>query len=164
MAIIPISDLEELITPASGDELVIVDASEPLDIDKTKKISFLNLVTNAITAAFAAYVPTLIYKRQGGSSTDWSATGTTNYTPGTSTKIQAGICDVVIGSGSDDGSTTVTFPAAFSKKPIIFTDLETLADGVYTFGYAWDTTTCRVGARSETRNRTLKVKWLAIGE
>lgn len=45
MAIIKISDLEELTNVANGDLIPIVDISEPLDIDKTKYIQKQNLIT-----------------------------------------------------------------------------------------------------------------------
>jgi len=42
MAIKKISDLVELTTPASGDNLLINDVSESLAINKTKRITFSN--------------------------------------------------------------------------------------------------------------------------
>ena len=43
MANVKISELAELTTPATDDKLVIVDASEALDADKTKYITVSNL-------------------------------------------------------------------------------------------------------------------------
>jgi hypothetical protein len=56
------------------------------------------------------------YRRQGGSASDWSAVGTTTYTP-TSVRMQAGSVRWTGGAASS-GNVTVTFPVAFSDKPI----------------------------------------------
>lgn len=62
-------------------------------------------------------IPTaLLYRRQGGSATDWTTAGTTNFTPG-ETIVQAGVVNVSYSSGT--GTATVTFPTAFSQKPLI---------------------------------------------
>lgn len=53
------------------------------------------------------------YRRQGGSATDWSNPGTTNYTPA-AVRMQSGVATVTSG-----GPFVVTFPVAFSYPPII---------------------------------------------
>lgn len=53
------------------------------------------------------------YRRQGASATDWSAAGNTTQTP-TSVRMQAG---AKVGSANP---TAVTFPVAFSNKPLVF--------------------------------------------
>jgi hypothetical protein len=158
MAIIPISDLVELTTPADGDELVIRDVSEALPINQTKRITIVNALLSKISEsiftavgdilyatgsatpavlakpvvnsvlqntsagalswkALTDFTTSVIYRRQGGSSTVWATGGLTTYTP-TAPKIQTGAA-----SGSYDGSATVdiyiTFPAAFSYAPIV---------------------------------------------
>jgi hypothetical protein len=57
-----------------------------------------------------------VYRRQGGSSSNWSTPGTNNYTPG-AVRIQVGSkrCD-------SSGSVNVTFPVAFSAPPIVFVE------------------------------------------
>ena len=63
------------------------------------------------------HVPTaLVHRRQGGSASDWSVAGTTNYTPGEVFR-QLGVVNVSFSSGT--GTATVTFPVAFSQPPII---------------------------------------------
>jgi hypothetical protein len=54
------------------------------------------------------------YRRQGGDATDWNFPGATNYTPG-AVRMQAGaiLC-------SSSGVVAVTFPVAFSAKPLVF--------------------------------------------
>lgn len=58
------------------------------------------------------------YRRQGGSASDWSAVGTTTYTP-TSVRMQAGSVRWS-GAAASTGSVTLTFPVAFSDKPVGF--------------------------------------------
>jgi len=55
-AIVKISELDELMSFATGDILVINDISEPLDIDKTKRISVANLVKLVTHTAVQAIV------------------------------------------------------------------------------------------------------------
>lgn len=59
--IIKISELVELTTPASDDMLVIVDVSEPLDINKTKYIKTTNLTVNTAVILAAVYPIGSIY-------------------------------------------------------------------------------------------------------
>lgn len=63
-----------------------------------------------------------VYRRQGGSASDWSTAGTTNYTPGGS-KIQAGSVAVTFSSSETSNLSTVTFPEAFTGKPLVFLSL-----------------------------------------
>lgn len=58
------------------------------------------------------------YRRQGGSSSDWSSPGTTTYTP-TSVRMQAGshLFSSLVSGGSDVVS--ITFPTAFSNVPLV---------------------------------------------
>lgn len=58
------------------------------------------------------------YRRQGGSATDWSAQGTTTRTPG-AVRMQGGVIRWT-GGAAASGNVTVTFPQAFSDKPIAF--------------------------------------------
>lgn len=61
------------------------------------------------------HMPTaLIYRRQGGSATDWSSAGTTNYTPGEAF-AQDGVITVSFSGGT--GTATVTFPVPYSAPP-----------------------------------------------
>jgi len=100
-----------------------------------------------------------VTNRQGGSLTDWSAPGTTNYLPNT-TKTQYG-CGVTDGSGIF----TVTFPVAFASVPLVFLTPDTsyvvfavvylaVASGIIVHVYLHDGTAAPAG---------LSVFWLAIG-
>jgi hypothetical protein len=51
------------------------------------------------------------YRRQGGSASDWSLGGTTTYTP-TTIRTQWGVLAI-------SGTTVLTFPTAFSDKPVV---------------------------------------------
>ena len=56
-----------------------------------------------------------ITARQGGSATDYSVAGTTNYTPGTELKVQIGVAEFT----STPQTVTITFPVAFSAPPMV---------------------------------------------
>jgi hypothetical protein len=59
-----------------------------------------------------------LYRRQGGSASDWDSPGNTNYTP-TMVRMQVGTKGWT-GSPTYFGSVTITFPIAFSYLPICF--------------------------------------------
>lgn len=60
-----------------------------------------------------------IYRRQGGSATDWSIHGTTTYIPGVARK-QIGIAQWT-GASASTGTLVITFPVAFSEVPHVMT-------------------------------------------
>lgn len=63
------------------------------------------------------HMPTaLIYRRQGGSPTDWSVAGTTNYAPGEAL-VQEGVIAVSFTSGT--GTATITFAQPYAAPPHI---------------------------------------------
>jgi hypothetical protein len=106
------------------------------------------------------------YRRQGGSSTNWSTAGTTNYTPG-AVRMQAGVLDV--GKTYTEG--TVTFPVAFSQPPIV---LVTLSGGVDIVNNRYECATSVVVAPaansfwyavaySAAPSSSFIMSWLAIG-
>ena len=67
--------------------------------------------------AIAPEWASLLRSRQGGSANDWYSQGSTNYTPG-SALIQAGVARVAVVGGN--GNVAITFPVAFSYKPVVF--------------------------------------------
>lgn len=103
-----------------------------------------------------------IYRRQGGSATDWSTQGTNNYSYDTTNVIiQTGI---IAGSGAAD--VTVTFPQAFAQKPLV---QATMNSAVNASGMAIvvsvTTTTCVLRSFSHDGNRYVdNIAWLAIGQ
>ena len=109
-------------------------------------------------------VPALT-RRQGGSATDWNTSGTNNYTP-TAVRMQAGSGVVTIQDGVGTRSTDVTFPVAFSQKPLIFLTMDYAATAIENWGHGGISTTgftvtmWRAGTTGEV---TLGFHWLAIG-
>ena len=106
------------------------------------------------------------YRRQGGSSTDWSTQGTTTYTP-TAVRMQAGTLNVAISDGNAYGSASVTFPTAFSYKPFILLTpnysstsvvLTAMSDSITASGF-----TIQLGRNTTSGAITVAVNWLAIG-
>ena len=61
--------------------------------------------------------------RQGGSGTDWSAGGTTNYT-NPRAKMQAGAINVTIPANVSLTSVTISFPQAFSGTPLVMQGIQ----------------------------------------
>lgn len=162
MAIIKISELDELTTPAAGDNIPIDDISEALPADQTKRITFANLVTAAITAAISAL--SYIYRRQGGSATVWDTGGTNNYTP-TAPKIQAGS---YTGSKSTSASATftITFPVAFSYAPLVFVTEKFYSITNMTWKVSSVSATQAVIRVDDPTSSGVQIdfNWLAIGE
>ena len=106
-----------------------------------------------------------LYRRQGGHATEWSVDGSTNYTPSTSI-IQAGVAKITI-SGSTEGTETITYPVAYSDRPIVIASHSIGASGIhlYDFGTSGQTATqFSVTAKfSTTVTTTIIVQWMAIG-
>jgi hypothetical protein len=99
------------------------------------------------------------YRRQGGSATDWSSVGTTSRIPG-AVRMQAGALYM---SSAD---ISVTFPTAFSEKPIVLISMNELT-GVNTYEAGCevhDITTTGFKANLKINGSgTSNVMWLAIG-
>lgn len=98
--------------------------------------------------------------RQGGSASDWSTSGTTDYVVGRWT-MQMGH---VTWTGSDtSGTVAITFPEAFSAKPIVFSKSTGTGQGTGEssvtstgFDLNW------VDINGDTIT-SLPLKWLAVG-
>ena len=90
---------------------LIVTAGGYVGINQPSPAAELDVVGNILLDS--SPVPNLS-RRQGGSATDWSAPGTSSYTPGTA-RMQCGTFRFSIASG-----VTVTFPTAFSQPPVVF--------------------------------------------
>ncbi len=98
----------------TGDDLIpAVDATT----NTTKKITI-----NSIDVLASMLSHGYIYRRQGGSSTNWNTTGTTTYdTSALEVIVQVGSS---VSAASDK---TVTFPVAFTQPPLIFVTLASAA-------------------------------------
>lgn len=109
--------------------------------------------------------------RQGGNATDWMPAGTTNYSP-TTVKMEAGIVSVVCNSDQTthfQGSTAVTFPAAFTYKPLVFVSIAQVPlagyiHWAYITATGVSTTAVTISGMVVDASATMIVSWLAIGE
>lgn len=89
MGEIKISSLVELTSAANSDELIINDISEPLDVDKTKRIKVSNLVKGL--SCYGAFTP--------GTASSLSQTSWTDVT-GTSIDISVPVTSLLVAVAS----------------------------------------------------------------
>jgi hypothetical protein len=87
-----------------------VDASKIVD----GSVGTAELADGGTTYAKLAPGAGKLTNRQGGSATNWSTAGTTNYVP-TAVRNQCGVARVLVGTQG----IAVTFPVAFSNVPIV---------------------------------------------
>ena len=108
----------------------------------------------------------LIYARQGGSGSVWSTPGTTAYTPSGSI-IQIGVQNITVSSGGT-ASVAITYPTAYSDRPLIFLSENMSGSLSYTWSTGWtdDTTTgfnLHLKFANTSQTGTFTVAWMAIG-
>ena len=102
----------------------------------------------------------LVLGRQGGSPTDWSSTGVTNYDPLSSKPfLQAG----TIASGASPQ--TITFPLPFSQKPIVTATTVALTANCYCAISEVTTSYVKIQVLTDAGagNNSQAVNWIAIG-
>jgi hypothetical protein len=112
----------------------------------------------------------VISGRQGGNTEDWQISGTTNYAPAAA-KIQTGSSIVTLTSSTNGTSATITFPVAFSGKPVIFARIYGVNSGTFAIigsdiaitALAADSFKIIVYSAANTTAEVV-VNWLAIGE
>jgi hypothetical protein len=113
------------------------------------------------------------YRRQGGSSSDWSVPGETSFTPG-AVRMQAGKIRLTIPAGTATGWQFVNFPVAFSAPPLMWLTIhqistdDPIVDGVYVFAHGVDEDSAYIYARRTNPDPSaaeakFDVSWLAIG-
>jgi len=117
--------------------------------------------TGVITASKMPFG--FIYRRQGGSASDWTTTGTTTYDySATDIKVQVGSAAI---SAAD---TAITYPVAYTNKPMVFltTSSSTTVNAFPRYKISTITTTqvfvtqvSDAGAVSTTES----VNWMALG-
>lgn len=110
-----------------------------------------------------------VTKRKGGSATDWSSPGTTDYTP-TASVIQVGAVSITMtGSGPASGTAAITFPTAFSNVPVIMLSISSSqSSGVWTQLEFYNLTasgmTIWIGHNANSGSYNPRtVFWIAIG-
>lgn len=109
--------------------------------------------------------------RQGGDATDWSRQGTTDYDLDPSdVQMVGGVIRVVVATGDLIGNSTLTFPIAFTYKPIVFVPGATDGDvkRIYADLSTVTTTDINIWVELETANdlgnTNVDVPWVAFGE
>ena len=156
-------------TAGIADDAVTNDKIADLAVDAAQiaagAITNSKLADNSVDdAKVGDRVPALI-RRIGNSATDWNLGGVTTYTPA-AVRIQTGAVDISIGSGTYTGSVSVTFPVAFSGKPMVFlTVMSTSGTNSYSLRSssisASAVTIAAMGGGGGAE--TLTVSWMAIG-
>lgn len=128
-------------------------------------VTLAKLAANSVDDTKAGDRIPQFYRRQGGSASDWSVQGTTAQTP-TTVRMQGGVVRVTITS-SPVGSITVTFPQAFSNKPLAFVSIvEAVSTTFIATVTAVTATTMTIQVlhyEGTTVSGTVDVNWLAIG-
>ena len=151
------------IASAQIDDLAIITARLADQAVTTPKLADLGVTTpkvanDAIDDTKAGNRVPQFYRRQGGDATEWGLPfpGTTNYTPGP-VRMQAGFID--------PGSTgTITFPVAFSARPLVFIqshsqDRYVVVTNVQANQFSFRKTLAHTGALDAVG----QFAWLAIG-
>jgi len=80
-------------------------------------VTTAKIATDAVDDTIVGNRVAKLYRRQGGSATDWSSAGTTTQTPGMIVE-QVGVINKSFTSATLV-SQTVTFPVAFSQTPLV---------------------------------------------
>lgn len=143
-----------------------VDAAAVLasDVVTTAKILNLNVTTAKIAddaVTDQKLVNGKVYRRQGGSGTDWDTVGTTTYdTSASDIKIQSG---TIFNNASPK---TITFPVAFTNKPLVMVAVSSV-NAASCFAIPVTITasnfTCQVYDNAGATNNAQNINWIAIG-
>jgi hypothetical protein len=120
-----------------------------------------------VTGLAADMAATLQLRRQGGSATNWSSGGATDYTP-TTAREQVGVAIITITPGNTSADTVVTFGTAFGQVPLVMTSLQRTSLGSgYVLNWGADATastaTIRVERNGTSGTTIVTVNWRAIG-
>jgi hypothetical protein len=124
------------------------------------------IAANAVDDTKAGNRVPQFYRRQGGSSSNWSSQGSSNYTP-TAVRMQAGVIRNSVADGDFGDSVSVTFPTSFSNTPLVLVTLEAYIDGYqWTIGLtSVSSSGCviYVVSNQSAGARNADIAWLAIG-
>jgi hypothetical protein len=110
--------------------------------------------THAVSADSYVHVS----HRRGGNAADWSVSGTNIYTPGV-TRTQVGVAT----TATEFGIVSVTFPVAFSAKPIVY--VSSLAENNMAAATNITTDGCIIQSGNPwiDSHPSVAVAWIAIG-
>ncbi len=145
-----------------GQFLYSIGAGVWAALSKPAVNSFLKITDAGVFSWEALSTLLAIVKRQGGSANDWSSAGVNNYTP-TVAKIQTGVVNISVVAGF--GTVTVTFPEAFSNKPVVLVSkIYGSGPSVLDFGIGTVTASSVViSFIASSGTATIPVQWIAIG-
>ena len=117
-----------------------------------------SIVSGAIDQVHLSSGASKFTNRQGGNATEWDVPGSTNYVP-TTVRMQGGI---IATSASAD--ITITYPAAFSARPLFFVTYYDSEEPLYLDTVSYDAASMTISVRNsaDARVATL-IQWLAIG-
>lgn len=106
----------------------------------------------------------LVTARQGGNATNWQIAGTTSYVP-TNPIIQMGVAEITTNAGTGLGNVAVTYPNAFTNRPIVLISVGGSSTGNIVSTFSDDATTgftARV-FKTDLGAVTIQVNWMAVG-
>jgi len=118
-------------------------------------------------ASLPEWGATGINKRQGGNASDWSIYGSTDYTT-TASKIYIGVTRITVTDGNYSSS-LITFPSAYTNKPVILVGGIILVSGgisvVSAYYSSLSNSQVYLGVfYSDTPTFTADITWMSIGE
>lgn len=136
-------------------------------------ITTLGVITLTDTRNYCNFNTALLYRRQGGSATNWDTEGSTNYTPGR-VIVQMGLEKFTIANGNQSVNDLITFPQPFtSARSLVMVSAYSAVSLVATpkAGIALDgaspTTRARIyvtrGDLAGAGDEVVYCTWLAIG-
>jgi hypothetical protein len=135
----------------------------------TGLVSSGGTVTLSDARVFVRLVQAPVWRRRGGSSSEWSTQGSTNYTPGAQ-RILGGTTTLVFNDDTDETGDYVNFPLTFSGKPLVWATVMSAAvaahRAVNISVYSLEKNRFRLVGRRTTGgdfDGTVQVYWLAIG-
>lgn len=159
---------------AVGD-LIYATASAVLTRLAKPSVDSILKMTSAGTPSWKALtelVSTLIYRRQGNSTTHWDSSGTTNYTPNAANvKIQTGTISFAVTTlvgGRYGNQVTITLPVAYTYRPLVFCSIYAgVSSGAYVTvasGSSNNNSQIVIEVESGVSLTTIYVNWMTIGE
>ena len=116
--------------------------------------------------------PLRMITRQGGNANDWSTSGSSNYSTGSSIKSEVGVSTITWPGTVTDTTGTVTFSSPFSYKPIVFAQIQNAGDyhvmsiqvpTISASGFSLRVNTPAKAHDAPLSNAKTDVNWVAFG-